>query len=198
MAFRPRRVPSSPPRISRPRTSNSRLSPRMTSLTARRLSTPSIPCATGACRLSSAPSRLVPPSPSRARSPTICSWSRLRPRRSTSPRIRPRSFRFASPIPPWAPAPRSSWPRSTRTPRSPCSTTPAIRTARVLPTLLPSRPGRPSSTSSIPRPLRTTLPRALPTSSPRPRRPAPRSSLRRSTTRRRPFCSRTPRTWATT
>ena len=56
----------------------------------------------------------------------------------------------------------------------------------------------PSSTSSIPRPLRTTLPRALPTSSPRPRRPAPRLSLRRSTTRRRPSCSRTPRTWATT
>ena len=36
-----------------------------------------------ACRRSSAPSRLVPPSLSRARSPTICSWSRLRPRRST-------------------------------------------------------------------------------------------------------------------
>ena len=198
MAFRPRRVPSSPPRISRPRTSNSRLSPRTTSPMARRPSTPSIPCATGACRRSSAPSRLVPLSPSRARSPTICSWSRLRPRRSTSPRIRPRSSRFASPIPPWAPAPRSSWPRSTRMPRSPCSTTPAIRIARALPTLLPSRPRRPSSTSSIPRPLRTTLPRALPTSSPRPRRPAPRLSLPRSITRRRPFCSRTPRTWATT
>ena len=198
MAFRPRRVPSSPPRISRPRTSNSRLSPRTTSPMARRPSTPSIPCATGACRRSSAPSRLVPLSPSRARSPTICSWSRLRPRRSTSPRIRPRSFRFASPIPPWAPAPQSSWPRSTRMPRSPCSTTPAIRIARALPTPLPSRPRRPSSISSIPRPLRTTLPRALPTNSPRPRRPAPRLSLPRSITRRRPFCSRTPRTWATT
>ena len=198
MAFRPRRVPSLPPRISRPRTSNSRLSPRMTSPTARRLSTPSIPCATGACRRSSAPSRLVPPSLSRARSPTICSWSRLRLRRSTSPRTRPRSSRFASPIPPWAPAPRSSWPRSMQTPRSPCSTTPAIRTARALPMPLPSRPRHPSSTSSIPRPLRTTPPRALPTSSPRPRRPAPRLSLRRSTTRRRPSCSRTPRTWATT
>ena len=198
MASRPRRAPSLPPRTSRPRTSNSRLSPRMTSPTARRPSTPSIPCVTGACRLSSAPSRLVPPSPSRVRSPTIRSWSRLRPRRSTSPRIRPRSFRFASPIPPWAPAPRSSWPRSTRTPRSPCSTTPAIRTARALPTPLPSRPRHPSSMSSIPRPLRTTLPRALPTSSPRPRRPAPRLSLLRSITRRRPFCSRTPRTWDTT
>ena len=198
MAFRPRRVPSSPLRIFRPRTSNSRLSPRTTSLTARRPSTPSIPCATGACRRSSAPSPPVPPSLSRVRLPTICSWSRLRPRRSTLPRIRPRFSRFASPIPPWAPAPRSSWPRSTRMPRSPCSTTPAIRIARALPTLLPSRPRRPSSTSSIPRPLRTTLPRALPTSSPRPRRPAPRSSLRRSTTRRRPFCSRTPRAWATT
>ena len=198
MASRPRRAPSLPPRTSRPRTSNSRLSPRMTSPTARRPSTPSIPCVTGTCRLSSAPSRLVPPSPSQVRSPTICSWSRLRPRRSTSPRIRPRSFRFASPIRPWAPAPRSSWPRSTRMPRSPCSTTPAIRIARALLTLLPSRPRRPSSTSSIPRPLRTTLPRALPTSSPRPRKPAPRLSLPRSITRRRPSCSRTPRTWATT
>ena len=198
MAFRPRRVPSSPPRISRPRTSNSRLSPRTMSPTVRRPSTPSIPCATGACRHSSAPLPPVPPSPSRARSPTICSWSRLRPRRSTSPRTRPQFSRFASPIRPWAPAPRSSWPRNTRMPRSPCSTTPAIRIARALPTLLPSRPRRPSSTSSIPRPLRTTLPRALPTSSPRPRRPAPRLSLPRSITRRRPSCSRTPRTWATT
>ena len=198
MAFRPRRVPSLPPRISRPRTSNSRLSPRMTSPTARRLSTPSIPCATGACRLSSAPSRLVPPSLSRARSPTICSWSRPLLRPSTSPRTRPRFSRFALPTPPWARVLPSFWPRSMQTPRSPCSTTPAIRTARVLPMPLPSRPRSPNLISSIPRPLRTTPPRALPTSSPRPRRPAPRSSLRRSTTRRRPFCSRTPRTWATT
>ena len=198
MASRPRRAPSLPPRISRTRTSSFRLSPRTMSQTERRPSTLSIPCATGACKRSSAPSQLVPLSPSRARSPTICSWSRLRPRRSTSPRIRARSFRFALPIPPWAPALRSSWPRSMRTPRSPCSTTPAIRTARALPMPLPSRPRHPSSTSSIPRPLRTTPPRALPTSSPRPRRPAPRSSLHRSITRRRPFCSKTPRTWATT
>ena len=198
MASRPRRAPSSPPRISRPRTSSSRLSPRTMSPTARRPSTPSIRCATGACRHSSAPSRLVPPSPSRARSPTICSWSRLLLRLSTSPRTRPRFSRFALPTPPWAPALPSFWPRSMRTPRSPCSTTPAIRIARALPTLLPSRPRRPSSTSSIPRPLRTTLPRALPTSSPRPRRPAPRLSLPRSITHRRPSCSRTPRTWAMT
>ena len=164
MASRPRRAPSSLPRISRPRTSSSRLSPRTTSPTARRPSTPSIPCATGACRHSSAPSPPVPPSPSRARLPTTCSWSRLLPRRSTSPRTRPRSSRSASPIPPWARAPRSSWPRSTRTPRSPCSTTPAIRTARASPMPSPSRPKSPSSISSIPRPLRTTPPRALPTS----------------------------------
>lgn len=50
------------------------------------------------------------------------------------------------------------------TPRSPCSITPATRTARVLPMPLPSRPRSPSSTSSTPRPLRTTPPRALPTS----------------------------------
>ena len=164
MASRPRRVPSSPPRIFRPRTSSSRLSPRMTSPTARRLSTPSIPCATGACRRSSAPSRLVPPSPSRARLPKTCSWLRLRPRRSTLPRIRPRSSRFVLPTPPWAPALPSFWPRSTQMPRLPCSTTPAIRIARALPMPLPSRPRHPSSTSSIPRPLRTIPPRALPTS----------------------------------
>lgn len=89
--------------------------------------------------------------------------TRPRPPR-TSPTARIASSRFALPIPTRASTLPSSWQRSMRTRSSYCSITPATPILRA--SQIPLRPRRLSLSSRLltRRPLRTTPPRALPTS----------------------------------